>query len=145
MRKFFIDGRVYFLDDNRIYDLASLPERLQKQLDKPIPEIKAEELHCEERFENGNGVHPNRFDIVHDSRGTTVLYSYPSPDPGTLEKRGVGRPRLRLPQNKIKGLYKQGLGSKAIATRLKREGYKVSYKTVQRLLSREITTQSGQK
>ena len=138
MYKFFIDGRLYFLDDNRIYDLASLPEQLKKQLDEPIPEIEAKEHYYGESIEDRNGVRPNSFQIVHDYRGTTVFYSYPSPDVATLGKRSVGRPRLNLPQKKIMELYKQGLGSKAIATKLKREGLKTSYKTVQRIIAAEI-------
>jgi len=47
-----------------------------------------------------------------------------------------GRKRQRLPEDIILELHKDGLGSKAIATQLKREeGVVVSYKTVQRVLS----------
>jgi hypothetical protein len=53
-----------------------------------------------------------RVDIIHPS----------------VTKRG---PRfINLPRNLIKGLSAQGMGSKAIATRLKTEGTKVSYKTI---------------
>lgn len=57
------------------------------------------------------------------------------------------RPRTRkstykkreLPIAEIQKANEQGLGSKAIATRLKGQGIKVSYKTVQRVLSGERT------
>ena len=54
--------------------------------------------------------------------------------------RPRGRPgsykKHTLPEDTIKQLSKEGLGSKAIATRLKNEnGIQVSYKTIQRVLS----------
>jgi len=56
----------------------------------------------------------------------------------THEKRG---PKQKaLPQELIKQWVGEGMGSKAIASRLKSElGIKVSYKTVQRALSNKIT------
>lgn len=56
----------------------------------------------------------------------------------TREKRG---PKQKaLPQELIKQWAGEGMGSKAIASRLKSElGIKVSYKTIQRALSSKIT------
>lgn len=56
--------------------------------------------------------------------------------------RPTGRPKtdkkLSLPDDKIKQLYKDGMGARAIATKLKKEeGIDVSYKTIQRVLSGE--------
>ena len=50
----------------------------------------------------------------------------------TLEKRG--RKHRDLPEDLIRELASKGMGSKAISTRLKAEGVKVSYKTIQRRL-----------
>ena len=56
--------------------------------------------------------------------------------------RPTGRPKTYkkrlLPDDKIRQLHKDGMGAKAIATKLKREkGIIVSYKTIQRVLSGE--------
>ncbi|MFC1930255.1 hypothetical protein ACFLW6_05340 [Chloroflexota bacterium] len=56
--------------------------------------------------------------------------------------RPRGRPKTyrkrELPENLIYQLYNEGLGSQAIAARLKKEkGVEVSYKTIQRMLSGE--------
>ena len=53
-----------------------------------------------------------------------------------------GRPKTykkrQLPEDRIKQLHKEGMGTKAIATYLKREqSITVSYKTIQRVLSGE--------
>ena len=48
-----------------------------------------------------------------------------------------GRKKLTLPVETILELSKQGLGSKAIATSLRKQGITVSYKTIQRVLSGE--------
>jgi len=51
-----------------------------------------------------------------------------------IGKRGPRK--MELPEEKIKRLYNDAMGAKAIATHLKREhGIHVSYKTIQRLLS----------
>ena len=53
-----------------------------------------------------------------------------------IGKRGPRR--MELPDDEIKQLHKDGMGSKSIASWLKREhGINVSYKTIQRLLSVE--------
>ena len=55
---------------------------------------------------------------------------------GATKKRG--RKFKHLPEDFIKQLADKGMGSKAIATQLKREhGIDVSYKTIQRVLSGE--------
>lgn len=60
----------------------------------------------------------------------------PSVAPSTTGKRG--RKRKQLPEHLIKQLNDEGMGSKAIATRLRTEhGVTVSYKTIQRVLSGE--------
>ncbi len=46
----------------------------------------------------------------------------------------VGRPTLNLPIDRILELAGQGLGSRAIASRLKDEGHKVSFRTIARVL-----------
>jgi hypothetical protein len=51
----------------------------------------------------------------------------------TREKKPGPKPKF-LPVKKIRQLAGQGLGSKAIATRLKAEGVKISFKTIQRVL-----------
>jgi hypothetical protein len=56
-----------------------------------------------------------------------------------------GRPKKRVPSELIKQLSLAGLGAKAISSRLKHQDYDVSYKTVQRILSRTPKSQSGQK
>ena len=48
-----------------------------------------------------------------------------------------GRKRGDLPEELIRKLHKDGLGSNAIATVLKRRCIEVSYKTIQRVLSRK--------
>ena len=56
----------------------------------------------------------------------------------TTPKRPVtkrGRKQKALPIQQVKQWASQGLGSKAIATRLRKSGVVVSYKTVQRVLS----------
>lgn len=47
-----------------------------------------------------------------------------------------GRKKKGLPEELIKQLQGKGMGSKAIATKLKEQGIDVSYKTVQRFLAR---------
>ena len=47
-----------------------------------------------------------------------------------------GRPRIDLPTEQIKELHDQGLGYKAITSRLREQGYEVSYATVYRHLIR---------
>lgn len=135
--KFFLD-KVRFLDNGKIYDLASLSPKQIKQLEQPIPEIRAEEVVVDYPYLAG-------WRITHDSTGTHVTHYKYEPTPADISVKRNGRPRLDLPVNRIRELQKQGLGSKAIATQLKRDGCKISYKTVQRFLSREIINQSGQK
>ncbi len=67
---------------------------------------------------------------------STVDIIHPSVAKVTREKRG---PKQKaLPQELIKQLHRDGIGSKAIATHLKKEmGIGVSYKTIQRVLSGE--------
>jgi hypothetical protein len=49
-----------------------------------------------------------------------------------------GPKKKELPDDEIKQLHEDGMGARAIATRPKREqGIKVSYRTIQRLLSDE--------
>ena len=59
-----------------------------------------------------------------------------TPFSGT-EKSTRGRKRRDVPDEEIRQLNQSGLGSKAIATKLRKElGITVSYKTVQRVLAR---------
>lgn len=66
-----------------------------------------------------------------------------NPPSVTVDKfRPRGRPKTykkhSLPDDKIRQLHKEGMGTKAIATYLKTElGIDVSYKTIQRVLSGE--------
>ena len=58
--------------------------------------------------------------------------------------RPRGRPinyeKRELPNKRIKELHNQGMGSKAIATKLKNDhGIEVSYKTIQRVLAGQRT------
>ena len=71
-----------------------------------------------------------------DDKKTTVDIIKPSVAKVTRGKRG---PKHRdLPGDLIKQLAGEGMGSKAIATQLKKEqGINVSYKTIQRVLSGE--------
>jgi hypothetical protein len=52
-------------------------------------------------------------------------------------KKLKGRPKIEAPVAKIKRLGKRGLGAKAIASRLKTEGYSISFRTVYRILMGE--------
>jgi len=136
MYKFFLNGKVYFVDNGRIYDLVSIqnyPE-LVARLAEPIPEIEAEEFQVYDGY-------LDCWNIIHNSKGTKVQHIYSRRNGNSTG----GRPRLNLPEDKIMELHKQGLGSKAIATRLRNEGHKTSYKTIQRILSRGLSNHSGQK
>ncbi|MFC2122092.1 hypothetical protein ACFLRP_00195 [Bacteroidota bacterium] len=53
----------------------------------------------------------------------------------TLSGRPMSYKKRALPEDLIERLNKHGLGSKAIATKLKARGIVVSYKTIQRLLN----------
>jgi hypothetical protein len=64
---------------------------------------------------------------------TEVDIIHPADAIRTLRKRGP-KPKY-LPEKLITQLAGNGMGSKAIAARLKDEGIKVSYKTIQRFLS----------
>jgi DNA invertase Pin-like site-specific DNA recombinase len=67
----------------------------------------------------------------------------------TLKSKGItvdifiprGRPKgykkKPLPAEEIRKLNEQGLGSKSIATSLKKRGIIISYKTIERLLNNE--------
>lgn len=70
------------------------------------------------------------------SKKNEAAVNKPQASPRTASRR---RPRHKaLPHALIKQWADEGMGSKAIATKLKRElGIKVSYKTVQRVLSSE--------
>ena len=69
-----------------------------------------------------------------DGQKSEVDIIQPSVATKTLPKRGP-KPR-QLPEALIRHLANKGVGSKAIATRLKADtGITVSYKTIQRLLS----------
>lgn len=75
----------------------------------------------------------------------TKMSTLNSTSPKVDNFRPRGRPKtykkLSLPDDKIKQLHKEGLGAKAIASKLKREqGIPVSYKTIQRVLSGERVT-----
>jgi len=68
-----------------------------------------------------------------DSLKNTVDIIQPSVTIRAIVKRG---PKHRqLPEDLIRELASEGMGSKAIALRLRTEGVTVSYKTIQRLLS----------
>lgn len=73
-----------------------------------------------------------------NSKKSEVDIIQPSVAKVTRGKRG---PKQKpLPQELIKQWAGEGMGSKAITSRLNRElGIKVSYKTIQRALSRKIT------
>ena len=78
---------------------------------------------------------------VYDSEGTHLVHYIGDPnevEPEEAEEpaKRNGRPTIKLPEDRIKELHKQGLGYKAIATQLKREGYKTSFMTVKRILAR---------
>lgn len=62
--------------------------------------------------------------------------SFGRPSLGELLARphAGGRPKLTLPLNKIKELHQQGLGYKAIAKKLREDGYNISHTTVRRKL-----------
>jgi hypothetical protein len=45
-----------------------------------------------------------------------------------------GRPKIPLPEEKIKEMHAAGMGAKAIAGRLKAEGFNISYRTIYRYL-----------
>ncbi|MFC1981082.1 hypothetical protein ACFLVN_02430 [Chloroflexota bacterium] len=71
---------------------------------------------------------PPRIMSTSDEENITVDIIKPS-----ITKRG--RKPMELPLEFIAQLYQEGLGSKAIATRLSKEqGIRISYKTIQRLL-----------
>ncbi len=68
-----------------------------------------------------------------DNKKIEVDIIHPPARVSAIGKRG---PKHRdLPEDFIKRLASEGMGSKAIATRLKVEGIGVSYKTIQRILS----------
>jgi len=80
-------------------------------------------------------------DIVpYTEKAKTKLSTLNSPSLTVDNFRPRGRPttykKRPLPDEKIKQLHKEGMGTKAIATRLKKEqGIPISYKTIQRVLS----------
>lgn len=58
------------------------------------------------------------------------------PSVGGITRKKRGPKHRELPEEVIKELSEQGLGSKAISTRLREtQGIEVSYKTIQRILS----------
>lgn len=73
---------------------------------------------------------------VHDSEGTHLVHYIGDPEEPEEPAKRNGRPKIKLPEERINELAKQGLGYKAIATQLKREGYKTSFMTVKRILAR---------
>jgi len=86
---------------------------------------------------------PHSADIqVPTGEQETKMSTLNSPSPKVDIFRPRGRPKTYkkcvLPDDKIKQLHEDGMGAKAIATRLKtEEGIDVSYKTIQRVLSGE--------
>ncbi len=78
----------------------------------------------------------------YSEKGKTKMSTLNPPSVKVDNFRPRGRPKtyrkLQLPDDKIKQLYQEGLGAKAIASQLERErGIDVSYKTIQRVLSGE--------
>ena len=76
---------------------------------------------------------PPRIMSTLNSKKTEVDIINPEVRLNRYEKRG---PKTKkLPAKKINDLARKGLGSKAIATQLRLDGFNVSYKTIQRRLS----------
>jgi hypothetical protein len=58
--------------------------------------------------------------------------------PSRPPKEKLGRKPVDLPDDLIRELASRGMGSKAITTELKNQGYSISYKTIQRRLKTAI-------
>ena len=124
-------GKYCYLCGNKIFtSLNQIPEHLLIQFESPLQEIE-----CEEHLVDGGVM--DIFQIIHDKNGIHVEHLIGNPEEieSEVPAKRNGRPKIKLPEDTIKELVEQGLGSKAIATRLKGEGYKTSYKTVQRILA----------
>ncbi len=79
---------------------------------------------------------------IHTGEQNTKISTLNLASPTVDNFRPRGRPetykKRLLPNDKIKQLHKDGMGAKAITTKLKKEeGIDVSYKTIQRILSGE--------
>ena len=71
----------------------------------------------------------------------TNMATVNDPSPSVANFRPRGRPKTykkrSLPNEKIMQLNKQGLGSKAIASKLQKQGIDVSFRTIARILAGE--------
>lgn len=113
-------GKYCYLFNDRIYISANqLPEKVLPQLEKPIPEIQAEEI----LVEGGN---LDNWQIVHDSTGTRVKHWISEPNiitekpakrgrPSRAEKKRIEKESL---ESEVKALAKRKLSQRMIATKL---------------------------
>lgn len=78
---------------------------------------------------------------THTKEVKTKLATLNDPSPTVANFRPRGRPKsyekCSLPNKRIKQLHNKGMGSKAIASKLRTEGVDVSYRTIHRILSGE--------
>jgi hypothetical protein len=81
---------------------------------------------------HGTSSHAQNMSTVNRAKNTVDIIK-PPPPIRTVGKRGPKH--IDLPEEMIKQLAHNGMGSKAIATRLRVQGIEVSYKTIQRFLS----------
>ena len=84
------------------------------------------------QVEVAQGVAQRRNMSTSENRETTVDIIQPQDG---VKPRGRRRPKHReLPEDLVMQLSNEGMGSKAISTKLKEQGTEVSYKTIQRVL-----------
>ena len=75
-------------------------------------------------------------DLFLSQEETPLVHNQPyskgdyEPTPGN----GRGRPRKSVPEDLIKDLDRQGFSSRAIEDELDKQGFKIGYKTIQRIL-----------
>ena len=85
------------------------------------------------------------FSAPQSTKYVKTLIEKPVTKMSTLKSRPRTYRKRALPEELIKRLNAQGLGSKAIASQLKDKGIIVSYKTIQRLLNGKRQKPEGQR
>jgi hypothetical protein len=128
MFKVFVeDSEPYLFTEERTYNLRNLTKREMVKLN--IKDFC--ELECQDTFD------PESWMTSFGAGGYTIYHFVRKGRQLKHKPKKIGhRPRLDLPEDKIKELHKQGLGYKAIATQLKREGHNTSFMTVKRILDK---------
>lgn len=112
-------GEVWLSSEDAFIELLKVPEM-------PL-EVHEEEIHGKSITEQQK------------TKMLTLNKEPPTVNNFVLRSRFKGRPKTYkkwvLPEGRIKQLYEEGEGYKAIATLLKKEGFDISHMTIQRMLS----------